>query len=83
MKKVWSELHILLLYFKFQSHSSVVFFAKLSSSSSLVELSTVLIMIISTPTHPQDSGNETLLDYLGSWILVWKLYLTKIVKLAN
>ena len=40
--------------------------AKLSSSSSPVELSTALILIISTPTHPhpRDSSNEALLDYL-------------------
>ena len=39
-----------------------------SSSSSLVELSTALILIISThptPTHPRDSSNDTLLDFLG------------------
>ena len=57
--------------------------AKLSSSSSLVELSTALILIISTHPHPQDSSNEALLDYLERWNLVWKLNSTKIGKLAN
>ena len=36
-------------------------------SSVQLELSTALILIISTPTHPhtRDSSNETLLDFLG------------------
>ena len=58
-------------------------FAKLSSSSSPVELSTALILIISTHTHPRDSSNEALLDYLERWNLVWKLYSTKLGKLTN
>ena len=33
-------------------HPESTLFAKLSSSSSPVELSTALILIISTPTHP-------------------------------
>ena len=40
--------------------------AQFQSSPSLVqlELSTALILIISTPTHPRDSSNEKLLDHL-------------------
>ena len=65
---------------------STLVIAKLSSISSPVELSTALILIISThthpPTHPRDSSNEALLDYLERWNLLWKLYSTKIGKLA-
>ena len=28
--------------------------------------------------HPRDSSNKVLLDYLGKWNLVWKLYSTKL-----
>ena len=56
-------------------------FAKLSSSSTPVEPSTALILFIST--HPWDSSNEALLDYIERWNLVWKLYSTKLGKLAN
>ena len=48
--------------------SGFIFIAKLSSSSSPVELSTALILIISAPTHPhppRDCSNEALPDYLG------------------
>ena len=62
--------------------------AMLNSSSSPVELSTALILIISnhpppTPTHPRDSSNEALPDYLGWWNLVWKRYSTKLGQLAT
>ena len=66
--------------------------AKLSSSSvqsSPVELSTALILIISThpppPTHPhpRDSSNEAVSDYLWGWNLVWKSYSTKLGQLAK
>ena len=35
------------------------------------------------PTPTRDSRNETLLDYLGSWNLVYKLYSTKLGQLSN
>ena len=63
--------------------------AKLSSSSvqqSLVERSTSLILIISTPTHPnsnRDSSNDVLPDDPWGWNLVWKHYSTKLGQLAN
>ena len=59
-------------YYRIDNNFCYVF-AKLSSSSSPVELSTALILIISThpptnthPHPPGDSSNEALLDYLES-----------------
>ena len=61
--------------------------AKLSSSSSPVELSTALILIVSTHPHPptptRDSSNEALSDNLGGWNLVWQHYSTKLGQLTN
>ena len=87
--KKWIQENLLIHGSDADTWKLIIDFAKLSSSSSSspVELSTALILIISThphpPTHPRDSSNETLLGYLGRWNLVWKLYSTKVSKLGN
>ena len=66
--------------------------AKLSSSSIPVQsnlnwdLALNLLITTPTPTHPHPPGKveiQPLLDYLGHWNLVWKLYSTKLGQLAN
>ena len=59
-------------------------FAKLSSvkfSASQVELKLALLSLNSHPTRV--SIFEPLLDYPGSWYLVWKLYSTRLSQLAT
>ena len=66
------------------------FIAKLSSSSVIVQsnlnwdLALNLVLTTPTPTHPPGKVEmQPLLDYLGHWNWVWKLYSTKLGQLAN
>ena len=103
---VWQKTKLLLFFFMkasvseiwiLNTSSSSYWDQQFQSSQSPVqlELSTALILIISTPTpthpptptnpptHPRDSSNETLLDFLGRWNMVWKIYSSKLGKLGN
>ena len=87
------------VYIMFISCSCFVYFmfmlccqAQFKSSSSSVQLRTETGLIITVtpphpthpPTHPtRTSIFEPLLDHLGGWNLVWKLYSTKLGQLAN